>query len=142
MGGRQNQRLVSRTGPHTRDIPRYKGYVTGARLSRQALQYHEYSKSFIAVRRIKPCVSRVLKRLVKGFHSLRYWVPLQKNNQKQSQSRKSQRCLLYESCFPLTQRIPALVKFCLCPFKTSLGDRFQNFEFWGTRYIYTFIRGG
>ena len=49
MGAGQNRRLVTRPGP-THDIPRYKGYVTGARLARQARQYHEYSKSFIAAR--------------------------------------------------------------------------------------------
>ena len=50
MGAGQNQRDVTRPGPHTFDITRYKGYVAvaGARLAREALQYHEYSKSFIA----------------------------------------------------------------------------------------------
>ena len=33
FGSGQNQRLVTRPG-RTRDIPRYKGYVTGARLAR------------------------------------------------------------------------------------------------------------
>ena len=29
----------NKAGAHTRDIPGYKGYVTGARLARQALQF-------------------------------------------------------------------------------------------------------
>ena len=49
-GSGSKPKACNKAGAHTRDIPRYKGYVTGARLARQARQYHEYSKSFIAAR--------------------------------------------------------------------------------------------
>ena len=49
-GSGSKPKACNKAGAHTRDIPRYKGYVTGARLARQAFQYHEYEKCFIAAR--------------------------------------------------------------------------------------------
>ena len=34
-GSGSKPRVCNKAGAHTRDIPRYKGYVTGRRLSRQ-----------------------------------------------------------------------------------------------------------
>ena len=42
-GSGSKPKACNKAGAHTRDIPHYKGYVTGARLARQALQFHEYS---------------------------------------------------------------------------------------------------
>ena len=54
MGVGQNQKLVTRPGPTHATYPVTR-HVTGARLARQALQYHEYFKSVIAVRQ---CATR------------------------------------------------------------------------------------
>ena len=44
LGAGQNQGC-NKAGAHTRDIPRYNGYVRGACLVRQTLRYHENAKS-------------------------------------------------------------------------------------------------
>ena len=38
-GSGSKPKACNKAGAHTRDIPRYKGYVTGARLAREALQF-------------------------------------------------------------------------------------------------------
>ena len=46
-GSRSKQKDCDKAGARTRDKTRHKGYVTGARLARQALKYHEYAKFFL-----------------------------------------------------------------------------------------------
>ena len=39
LGSGSKPKACKKAGAHIRDIPRYKGYVTGARLARQAPQF-------------------------------------------------------------------------------------------------------
>ena len=59
-GSGSKPKACNKAGAHTRDIPGYKGYVTGARLARQALQLsRENARQGVCN---KPRVSRVCNR--------------------------------------------------------------------------------
>ena len=56
-GSGSNPKVCSRAGAHTRDIPRYKGYVTGRRLSSPTLPL-----LFFVILCNKPRISYLCKR--------------------------------------------------------------------------------